>query len=68
MLALFQNFGLPEILLLLLIVALLFGARRIGDIGKGLGEGIRNFREGIKSGSDKPGSESGTDHSKDTPH
>lgn len=65
MLALFQNFGLTEILLLLLLLALIFGARRIGDIGKGLGEGIRNFREGIKSGSEKP--EAGSDQAKDNP-
>ena len=40
--------GLTEILLILAIALLLFGAGRISDIGKGLGEGIRNFKKGIK--------------------
>ena len=37
-----------EILIILGVVLLLFGAGRIADIGKGLGEGIRNFKKGIK--------------------
>jgi sec-independent protein translocase protein TatA len=37
-----------EILLILGVALLLFGAGRIADIGKGLGEGIRNFKKGIK--------------------
>jgi sec-independent protein translocase protein TatA len=40
--------GLTEILLILGIALLLFGAGRLADIGKGLGEGIRNFKKGIK--------------------
>lgn len=41
--------GLTEILLILGIALLLFGAGRLADIGKGLGEGIRNFKRGLKS-------------------
>jgi sec-independent protein translocase protein TatA len=37
-----------EILIILGIALLLFGAGRLADIGKGLGEGIRNFKKGIK--------------------
>jgi sec-independent protein translocase protein TatA len=37
-----------EIVLILGVALLLFGAGRIADIGKGLGEGIRNFKKGIK--------------------
>jgi sec-independent protein translocase protein TatA len=37
-----------EILLILAVALLLFGAGRIADIGKGLGEGIRNFKKGLK--------------------
>ena len=37
-----------EILLLAAIALLLFGATRIADLGKGLGEGIRNFKKGLK--------------------
>ena len=40
--------GLTEILLILAVALLLFGAGRISDIGKGLGEGIRNFKKGLK--------------------
>jgi sec-independent protein translocase protein TatA len=40
--------GLGEILLILFIVVLLFGARRIPEVAKGLGEGIRSFRSAVK--------------------
>ena len=41
------RFGFSEILILLVIALLLFGAGRIADIGKGLGQGIKNFKKGI---------------------
>lgn len=40
--------GAPELIIIALIALLLFGAGRIADIGKGLGQGIRNFKEGLK--------------------
>jgi sec-independent protein translocase protein TatA len=40
--------GLPEILVILVIVILIFGTSRIPELGKGLGEGIRNFKKSIK--------------------
>lgn len=46
--------GLTEILLILAIALLLFGAGRISDIGKGLGEGIRNFKKGLKDDEPEP--------------
>src|SRR6185436_20779907 len=42
------SIGAPEILVVALIALLLFGAGRIADIGKGLGQGIKNFKQGIK--------------------
>lgn len=42
------RFGFSEILVILIIALLLFGAGRISDIGKGLGEGIKNFKKGLK--------------------
>jgi len=50
-------FGLQEWLIPLgiLLVILIFGARRMGDIGTGLGEGIRNFRKAMKGDDPKPG-------------
>jgi sec-independent protein translocase protein TatA len=47
-LALIGSLGLPELLLLLLIVLVLFGARRIPDIARGVGEGIRGFRSALR--------------------
>jgi sec-independent protein translocase protein TatA len=54
----FGSLGAPELLIILAIVVVLFGATRIGDIGKGIGRGIREFRREIKEGTeddDKPG-------------
>jgi sec-independent protein translocase protein TatA len=48
----FQSFGAPELLIILAIVVVLFGATRIGDIGKGIGRGIREFRHEVKEGQD----------------
>jgi sec-independent protein translocase protein TatA len=43
----------PLHLLVIVIVALLvFGPKKIPELGKGLGEGIKNFKEGMKQGSD----------------
>ena len=41
--------GAPELLVIALIAMLLFGAGRISDIGKELGQGIRNFKDGLKN-------------------
>ena len=40
--------GVPELLIILVIVVLLFGAGKLPQIGSGLGEGIRNFRKSMK--------------------
>ena len=44
----FGSLGAPELLIILAIVVVLFGATRIGDIGKGIGRGIREFRSELK--------------------
>ena len=49
----FTRLGLPEILILLVIVLLLFGPGRIGKIAGELGHGIRNFRDGLTSRNDE---------------
>jgi sec-independent protein translocase protein TatA len=46
---LFGPIGPTELLLILLIVVIIFGARRLPDLGKGLGEGIRNFKKGFST-------------------
>lgn len=40
--------GLPELLVIFAIIIVLFGAARLPQLGKGLGEGISNFRDGLK--------------------
>ena len=42
--------GPAELLILLLIVFFLFGAKRLPEMGKGIGEGIRNFKKSISGG------------------
>jgi sec-independent protein translocase protein TatA len=40
--------GLPELLIILVIIILIFGANRLPEIGKGIGRGIRNFKDANK--------------------
>ncbi len=42
--------GLPELLIILAVVVILFGVGRISKIGGELGKGIKAFREGVKEG------------------
>jgi sec-independent protein translocase protein TatA len=44
---LFRDFGVPELLIILVIIVLLFGPGRIGKIAGELGKGIKNFRDGL---------------------
>ena len=44
------NIGMPELLIILVIVVLLFGTRKLPELGKGLGSGIRNFKNSMKDG------------------
>jgi sec-independent protein translocase protein TatA len=49
----FGSFGLPELLVILVIVVVIFGASKLPQLGRGLGEGISNFRDGLKGKDDK---------------
>jgi len=44
----FGSLGIWEILIIFAIIALLFGGKKIPELAKGLGEGIKNFRNSIK--------------------
>ena len=44
----FGNLGWPEIILLLLVALLLFGAKKLPDVGRSLGKGIREFKKALK--------------------
>lgn len=46
--------GLPELLIILAIVIVIFGANRLPGLGKGIGSAIRNFKKEV---SDKPSDE-----------
>lgn len=43
-----MNLGTPEILLIALVVLLLFGGKKIPELMKGLGKGVKSFKDGVK--------------------
>ncbi|HEY7334402.1 MAG TPA: twin-arginine translocase TatA/TatE family subunit [Bryobacteraceae bacterium] len=43
-----RSIGLPELVVILVVAVLLFGGRKIPEVAKGLGEGIRNFKHALK--------------------
>ena len=47
-----MNFGMTEILIVLVIAVVIFGANRIPELGRGLGKGIRNFKDANKDDND----------------
>ena len=56
--------GLPELLVILLVCLLFFGANRLPEIGESLGEGIREFKKALHEASENgPKSKKDDDHS-----
>ena len=47
-LLLFGIFGAGEVIVIALVILLLFGGRKIPELMKGLGKGVKNFKEGVK--------------------
>jgi sec-independent protein translocase protein TatA len=47
------SIGFPELILILVICLLIFGGKKIPELARGLGEGIRNFREAVHSPEEK---------------
>ena len=47
------NIGLPEIIIILVIVLLVFGPRRLPEMAKGIGQSVREFRKGIRDMKDE---------------
>ncbi|MCK4431071.1 MAG: twin-arginine translocase TatA/TatE family subunit [Candidatus Aminicenantes bacterium] len=58
---LFGPVGPTELLLIVLIIIIIFGARKLPELGKSLGEGIKNFRKSISSKEKNDKSSSDTD-------
>jgi sec-independent protein translocase protein TatA len=48
--------GMGELIIILLIVVILFGANKLPQLGKGLGEGIRSFKKSFGGDEEKPAS------------
>jgi len=47
-----MGIGIPELIVIVLLIILMFGASRLPEIGRGLGKGIRNFKEATREGSE----------------
>jgi sec-independent protein translocase protein TatA len=49
----FENIGAGEMLIIVLVILLLFGAKKIPELAQGLGKGIREFKKGMKDVGDE---------------
>ena len=45
---LFLGLGMPELIVILIVILLLFGAKKIPELMKGAGKGVRAFKDGMK--------------------
>jgi len=48
-----MRLGIPELLVILFIVLLIFGANRLPDLAKGMGKSIRNFKDAVRDGDEE---------------
>jgi sec-independent protein translocase protein TatA len=49
--------GMPELIIILVIILVIFGAGKLPEIGSGIGKGIKNFKKATKEVDDKPDDE-----------
>jgi len=59
------HLGTTELIIILVIVVLIFGVNKIPQLGKGIGEGIRNFKTSLKAGQDESPSKDESKKEKD---
>ena len=45
----FRSIGFPELVVIIVVAVLLFGGKKIPEVAKGLGEGIKNFKNALKT-------------------
>ena len=62
----FESIGWPELLVVLGVAVLLFGGKKIPELAKGLGTGIRNFKTALKGEPEKPAEPARKDQRRDT--
>ncbi len=49
--------GMPELIVIFLIILIVFGARRLPEIGSGMGKAIKNFKSGVTEAKNEPPAE-----------
>jgi sec-independent protein translocase protein TatA len=59
-----MNLGLPEILVILFLVLLLFGGKRLPELARGIGKALSEFRKGVRETADEPDPPAARDASK----
>jgi sec-independent protein translocase protein TatA len=47
-----MKLGMPELLIILAIIVLIFGANKLPELGRGIGKGIKNFKDATKEGAE----------------
>lgn len=52
MFGIFQNIGLPELVIILVIILLLFGATKLPKLARGLGSSVKEFKKGMEEGAE----------------
>jgi len=57
----FGSLGLPELLIILVIIVVLFGVNKLPRLGRGLGEGIKNFKDSLRGGAEESNDDSHND-------
>ncbi len=62
-----MGLGTTEILLICLLALILFGGSKLADIGKGMGEGIKNFKKGLKESDQDDKDEAAAEEEKKKP-